>query len=146
MYTFSVSVLLQALLVVSISSAADHGNYRKKLLLAFAWLGSACVMCYIFVSKSTYVLGALLAIVSNTSFGASFVLLNSFLPLLGPYLLETPTGKIVEWLVRRFRVHEFNVEAVLALFLPYQESAHFTKMLSILQISCVLCPSSAHTF
>lgn len=67
--------------------------------------------------------------------------LNSFLPLLGPYLLESPTGKILEWLVRRFRVNEFNVEAILALFLPYQESAHFTKMLSILNLSYVeSCP------
>ncbi|KAH7628836.1 vacuole effluxer Atg22 like-domain-containing protein [Sordaria sp. MPI-SDFR-AT-0083] len=82
MYTFSVSVLLQALLVVSISCAADHGNFRKKLLLAFAWIGSISVMAYIFISKDTYLIGALLAIVSNTSFGASFVLLNSFLPLL----------------------------------------------------------------
>jgi UMF1 family MFS transporter len=82
MYTFSISVLLQALLVVSISCAADHGNYRKKLLLAFAWIGSSSVMLYIFVSKNVYLFGALLAIVSNTSFGASFVLLNSFLPLL----------------------------------------------------------------
>ncbi|WQF77666.1 Putative MFS transporter superfamily [Colletotrichum destructivum] len=82
MYTFSISVLLQALLVVSISSAADHGNSRKKLLLTFAWIGSFSVMAYIFVSKSTYILGALLAIVSNVCFGASFVLLNSFLPLL----------------------------------------------------------------
>ncbi|KAK2054042.1 autophagy protein Atg22 [Colletotrichum caudatum] len=82
MYTFSISVLLQALLVVSISSAADHGNSRKKLLLTFAWIGSFSVMAYIFVSKSTYLLGALLAIISNTCFGASFVLLNSFLPLL----------------------------------------------------------------
>ncbi|TLD24750.1 hypothetical protein PspLS_05490 [Pyricularia sp. CBS 133598] len=82
MYTFSVSVLLQALLVVSISCAADHGNYRKKLLLAFAWIGSFSVMAYIFVSKEIYLLGAILAIISNTSFGASFVLLNSFLPLL----------------------------------------------------------------
>ncbi|KAL2020740.1 hypothetical protein VTK56DRAFT_8040 [Thermocarpiscus australiensis] len=82
MYTFSISVLLQALLVVSISCAADHGNYRKKLLLAFAWIGSSSVMLYIFISKNVYLLGALLAIISNTSFGASFVLLNSFLPLL----------------------------------------------------------------
>lgn len=85
MYTFSASVLLQALLVVSISSFADHGQYRKKLLLAFAWLGSFCVMLYIFVTKETYIFGALLAIVSNVSFGASFVLLNSFLPLLVRY-------------------------------------------------------------
>ncbi|XDG07046.1 hypothetical protein ABKA04_006661 [Annulohypoxylon sp. FPYF3050] len=82
MYTFSISVLLQALLVVSISCAADHGNYRKRLLLTFAWIGSFCVMFYIFISKEIYILGALLAIISNTSFGASFVLLNSFLPLL----------------------------------------------------------------
>ncbi|KAL2270198.1 hypothetical protein VTJ83DRAFT_2382 [Remersonia thermophila] len=82
MYTFSISVLLQAILVVSISCAADHGNYRKKLLLAFAWIGSGSVMLYLFVTKSLYLMGALLAIVSNTSFGASFVLLNSFLPLL----------------------------------------------------------------
>ncbi|KAI1176196.1 MFS general substrate transporter [Nemania sp. FL0916] len=82
MYTFSVSVLLQALLVVSISCAADHGNHRKRLLLIFAWTGSLCVMCYIFISKEIYLLGGLLAIISNTSFGASFVLLNSFLPLL----------------------------------------------------------------
>ncbi|KAM3506126.1 hypothetical protein MY11210_007676 [Beauveria gryllotalpidicola] len=82
MYTFSVSVLAQALLVVSISCAADHGSYRKKMLLAFAWIGSVCVMGFIFINKSLYILGALLTIVSNTSFGASFVLLNSFLPLL----------------------------------------------------------------
>ncbi|KAH6604704.1 autophagy 22 [Trichoderma cornu-damae] len=82
MYTFSASVLLQALLVVSISCAADHGNYRKRLLLGFGWLGGISVMGFIFISKATYILGALLTIISNTSFGASFVLLNSFLPLL----------------------------------------------------------------
>lgn len=74
--------MLQALVVVSISSAADHGQYRKKLLLAFACIGSFSVMLYIFISKNLYILGAVLAIVSNVSVGASFVLLNSFLPLL----------------------------------------------------------------
>ncbi|KAJ2897065.1 autophagy protein atg22 [Zalerion maritima] len=88
MYTFSVSVLLQALLVVSISCAADHGNYRKKLLLLFAWIGSGSVMGYIFISEHVYLLGAVFAIISNTSFGASFVLLNSFLPLLVRNSLE----------------------------------------------------------
>ncbi|KAI1361251.1 autophagy-like protein 22 [Xylaria arbuscula] len=99
MYTFSISVLLQALLVVSISCAADHGNYRKRLLLIFAWTGSLCVMCYIFVFKEIYLLGALLAIISNTSFGASFVLLNSFLPLLvrhHPLVQESAVGFSIE--------------------------------------------------
>ncbi|KAF8064012.1 hypothetical protein FPV67DRAFT_198389 [Lyophyllum atratum] len=58
----------------------------------------------------------------------------SFLGLLGPYLMDAPTGKVLEWLVRRFRINEFNVEAVLSLFLPYHESTHFTKMISILHI------------
>jgi U3 small nucleolar RNA-associated protein 10 len=29
--------------------------------------------------------------------------IEGFLKLLGPYLLEAPTGKVLEWLVRRFR-------------------------------------------
>ena len=33
-----------------------------------------------------------------------------------------------------FRIHEFNVQQVMALFLPYHESPHFVKMLTILQI------------
>ena len=82
MYTFSISVLIQSLLIVSISAAADHGNYRKKLLLSFAFVGSTATMLFLAVIPKIYITGALLAIVSNTSFGASFVLLNSFLPLL----------------------------------------------------------------
>lgn len=82
MYTFSLSVLLQALLVVSISCAADHGNYRKRLLLVFAFAGAVSTMLFLPVVPSVYLLGALLAIIANTCFGASFVLLNSFLPLL----------------------------------------------------------------
>jgi MFS transporter, UMF1 family len=82
MYTFSLSVLLQAILVVSISCAADHGNYRKRLLLFFAFSGAVAMMLYLPIVPKVYLLGALLAIISNTCFGASFVLLNSFLPLL----------------------------------------------------------------
>ncbi|PQE29106.1 autophagy Atg22 protein [Rutstroemia sp. NJR-2017a BBW] len=82
MYSFSLSVLFQAILVVSISCAADHGNYRKRLLLFFAFVGSITTMLFLTVVPKVYLLGALLAIISNTCFGASFVLLNSFLPLL----------------------------------------------------------------
>jgi len=34
------------------------------------------------------------------------------------------------------RVNEFHVETLFALFLPYHESPHFTKMLTILHIKC----------
>ncbi|CAL3968755.1 unnamed protein product [Diplocarpon coronariae] len=82
MYTFSLSVLFQAFLVVSISCAADHGNYRKRLLLFFAFTGSMATMLFLPVNPKVYLLGALLAMIANTCFGASFVLLNSFLPLM----------------------------------------------------------------
>lgn len=82
MYAFSLSVLFQALIVVSISCAADHGNRRKRLLLLFAFAGSIAMMLFLPVVPKAHLLGALLAVIANTCFGASFVLLNSFLPLL----------------------------------------------------------------
>ncbi|RAL07561.1 MFS transporter [Aspergillus homomorphus CBS 101889] len=82
MYTFSVSVFVQAILIVSMSGAADHGSHRKMLLVLFAFAGSAATMVFLAISPSLYILGALSAVVANTCFGASFVLLNSFLPLL----------------------------------------------------------------
>lgn len=82
MYTFSLSVFVQAILIVSMSGAADHGNHRKMLLVTFALIGSISTMLFLSVTPSVYLLGSLFAIVANTCFGASFVLLNSFLPLL----------------------------------------------------------------
>lgn len=82
MYTFSLSVLLQALLVVTMSGAADHGRYRKTLLVTFAVVGSVATMLFLPVTPAIFLLGAIWAIVANVCFGASFVLLNSFLPLL----------------------------------------------------------------
>lgn len=64
------------------SGAADHGSYRKSLLITFAVIGSVSMMLFLGVVPNVYLLGALLAIVANTCFGASFVLLNSFLPVL----------------------------------------------------------------
>ncbi|KAI4223903.1 MAG: hypothetical protein L6R36_005074 [Xanthoria steineri] len=82
MYTFSISVFIQSLVIISMSGAADHGVYRKRLLLFFAFAGAVATMLFIGVIPKIYLLGGLLAIVANVCFGASFVLLNSFLPLL----------------------------------------------------------------
>ncbi|KAL4987502.1 autophagy-related protein 22-like protein [Aspergillus falconensis] len=97
MYTFSVSVLIQAILIVSMSGAADHGSYRKTLLVSFAAVGSICTMLFLLVTPEIYLLGGIFAIVANTCLGASFVLLNSFLPLLvryHPSLLNEDSGYI----------------------------------------------------
>ena len=82
LYTFSASVLLQALVIISMSGAADHGRYRKSLLLTFAFVGALTTMLFLPINPSLLVLGALFAIIGNTCFGASNVLMNSFLPLL----------------------------------------------------------------
>ena len=82
LYTFSISVLFQALVIISMSGAADHGRYRKSLLLSFSFTGAIATMLFLPINPSLLILGALLAIVGNTCFGASNVLMNSFLPLL----------------------------------------------------------------
>ena len=82
MYTFSISVLLQALVVVTMSGAADHGKFRKTMLLTFAVVGAVATMLFLPITPSAYLLGSIWAIIGNVCFGASFVLLNSFLPLL----------------------------------------------------------------
>ena len=94
MYTFSISVLIQALLIISMSGAADHGRYRKSLLLFFGFTGSIATMLFLVIVPKVYVLGAVLAIIANICFGASFVTLNSFLPILvrrHPPLQSTPS-------------------------------------------------------
>ncbi|KAH9054895.1 hypothetical protein EDB87DRAFT_1644309 [Lactarius vividus] len=60
--------------------------------------------------------------------------ISAFLPLLGGDLMEMPTGRVLEWLVRRFRINEFNVGDVLSLFLPYHDTPHFAKMITILRV------------
>ncbi|KAL8787410.1 MAG: hypothetical protein Q9195_007785 [Heterodermia aff. obscurata] len=82
MYTFSIAVIVQALCLVSFSSFADHGSHRKRLLLAFGFIGSTATMLFLLVSTSVYMLGPLLVIIGVTCLGSSFVLLNSYLPLL----------------------------------------------------------------
>ena len=85
------------------SGAADHGRFRKKFLLALAFTGAVALMLFIGIIPRLYLLGALVTIISNTCFGASFVLLNSFLPLLVRHhpsvqrpQSDEPTEEVVE--------------------------------------------------
>ncbi|OJD16592.1 hypothetical protein AJ78_03232 [Emergomyces pasteurianus Ep9510] len=60
------------------------------------------------------------------------IVLEEFLALVGSRLLLQPAIKAVEWLVRRFRVHEYNTAFVLFTFLPYHTTDLFKVLLSIL--------------
>lgn len=101
LYTFSIAVLLQALVLITFSPVADYGIqsrrhfyhkhslirhttgvHRKRLLLAFAFTGAAATAAFIAVMPQWYLLASALVIVGVVSLGSTFVLLNSFLPLL----------------------------------------------------------------
>nr|XP_019043454.1 hypothetical protein I302_08031 [Kwoniella bestiolae CBS 10118]OCF22384.1 hypothetical protein I302_08031 [Kwoniella bestiolae CBS 10118] len=62
------------------------------------------------------------------------VLLGKCLRRLGKWIGIMAGGKCIEWLVRRFRVHEMNAEVLLQVFLPYHESPNFPRILAILTI------------
>ncbi|KAM3077098.1 Autophagy protein 22 [Clarireedia jacksonii] len=88
MYTFSLSVFMQALALVSVSSVADHGNWRKKLLAGFGFIGSVSAMLFLLVVPQIFVIGSILTVICVVCLGCSFVILNSYLPLL---VLNHPT-------------------------------------------------------
>lgn len=82
LYTFSISVAVQTLVVISMSGAADRGHYRKQLLVAFGTLGAIVTILFRLISSERYYLSSIFAIVTNSCFGAVNVCGNSFLPIL----------------------------------------------------------------
>ncbi|KAM5351378.1 hypothetical protein ACJ41O_004101 [Fusarium nematophilum] len=57
---------------------------------------------------------------------------DAFLRLAGSRLRLMPAIKAIEWLIRRFRIHEENTAALLLAFLPYHSIPAFATLLSIL--------------
>ncbi|KAF2109744.1 autophagy-related protein 22-like protein [Lophiotrema nucula] len=82
LYSFSLAIVVQTLVLISIGAIADYGSNRKRLLLVLSFTGSTACMLFIFVYPGIYMVGLFLTVVSVASLGSSFVLLNSFLPLL----------------------------------------------------------------
>ncbi|KAL5480554.1 ATG22_3 [Sanghuangporus weigelae] len=81
---YSISVALQALIVISMGGIADHPPHRKRALVLFAALGSISAMLFLSLpsSSSMWPLAALFAIIANVGFGASVVAMNAYLPTL----------------------------------------------------------------
>ena len=59
---------------------------------------------------------------------------RELLYLLGPVLLSRSAAKVLEWLVRRFRVHEYSPRDVLHAFLPYHLTPQFARMLQLIPL------------
>ena len=60
--------------------------------------------------------------------------LDQTLRLLSPYTLQRPCGQALEWLIRRFRVNDFNINALFEMLLPFHETAQFAQMLQIIDL------------
>ncbi|KAG0671675.1 Autophagy protein 22 [Pichia californica] len=82
LYTFSFSVLLQTVFVLTISGIADNSNYKKKLILLFGLLGGFTTSLFFFLGSHNYYAASFLAIIANCSFGCVNVLMNSYLTML----------------------------------------------------------------
>jgi len=58
------------------------GGYRKKLLVSFGFVGATTSMLFLLIVPRVYLFAPILVIIGVTCLGSSFVLLNSYLPLL----------------------------------------------------------------
>eukprot|EP00854_Cymbomonas_tetramitiformis_P027584 gene27584-34032_t len=58
----------------------------------------------------------------------------NFLRLLTNYFDQPEAFKVLELLVRRYRVHEYNVDALLAAALPFHSTNQFVRLVQIVQV------------
>ncbi|KAJ3239000.1 Autophagy protein 22 [Chytriomyces hyalinus] len=83
LYTTASSVLCQAVFFISLGALADHGAIRKKFMLGF--MGLAILMCFSLIAirdSSWFLAAAILVILAQLTFGASFTFYNSYIPVL----------------------------------------------------------------
>uniref|UniRef100_A0A1A9WXC5 HEAT repeat-containing protein 1 n=1 Tax=Glossina brevipalpis TaxID=37001 RepID=A0A1A9WXC5_9MUSC len=60
--------------------------------------------------------------------------IRKFFCYLSPYFLLRPAHMCLEWLIRRFRVHEYNRNDLVALILPYHETNAFVKVIQTFRL------------
>ena len=78
-YCVALSVLLQVFLLPVLGAVADYTNLKKRLMALFCYLGVAATCLLFTISGGLYLLGGLLFIIANLSFGATIVFYNAFL-------------------------------------------------------------------
>ena len=78
-YCVSLSVFLQLFLLPVLGAIADYTHYKKRLMAVFCYAGAAATCLLFFVTRETFLLGGLLYVAANLSFGASIVLYNAYL-------------------------------------------------------------------
>ncbi|KAJ3173673.1 HEAT repeat-containing protein 1 [Geranomyces variabilis] len=62
-----------------------------------------------------------------------------FLRLLSPHFLLQSCFRALEWLLRRFRINEYNIDLVMECVLPYHETKQFVQVVGVLAL-----PDASH--
>ncbi|KAF8981395.1 Autophagy protein 22 [Entomortierella lignicola] len=82
LYISSLSAIVSFVVSLSIAAVADHGSYRKSLLVVFAILGCiASVLFFLIRSPSEFWLTAVLSPIAWACYNISSVFSNAFLPI-----------------------------------------------------------------
>lgn len=76
----SISVFLQVFMLPILGAIADYSHLKKRLMAVFCYTGVIATCLLFFITGNLYLLGGLLFIIANLSFGAAIVLYNAFLP------------------------------------------------------------------
>ncbi|HEX7315577.1 MAG TPA: MFS transporter [Pyrinomonadaceae bacterium] len=76
----AVAVGSQVLLLPIVGAIADYSNLKKKLMAVFCYVGVTATCLLFFVTGKLYLLGGVLFVIANLSYGGAIVLYNSFLP------------------------------------------------------------------
>ncbi len=79
-YMVSLSVVIQVFILPVLGAIADFSNLKRQLLAFSAYVGAFATLLLYFVEGDRYLLGGMLFLVANVSFGASLIVYNAFLP------------------------------------------------------------------
>lgn len=79
-YIVSLSVLFQVIFLPVLGAIADYSHRKRQMMALFAYLGAFATMGMYFLYGTHYLVGGLLFLIANLSFGASVVFYNAFLP------------------------------------------------------------------
>lgn len=60
--------------------------------------------------------------------------IRDYLRFLSPYILLKPAHKTLEWLIRRYQVHLYNTDDLLACVFPYHQSNVFARVVQLLNL------------
>ncbi len=83
-YLVGLSVGAQVLFLPLIGAIVDYSHRKKEALTLTAYLGASATAAMFFLTDGKYLLGGVLFVAANVSFGAAEAIYNSFLPEIAP--------------------------------------------------------------